>query len=527
MARIYITFLITALIGLTSCQTHDIINHDTEIVFQSLVYPQNDTVVTLTDDEADPLLFHWDKAIAKDGTTVFYKILFDIENGDFSTPLLELVPERMGTQNSLSLGRDLLDVLADKAGVSVDRSVKIKWTIKAANGTTASLLDASRTFELHADPQQELSMMFKNADELMTSLTTLYLDGKPRDIWTNTYPQSDGYWDGAAVIWGHGAIFSGYVALKGAAERYPSAKSRYQQQYDERLLVAIDKFRNRRSGGPEAYAVYPGESDERYYDDNIWVGLDMVDLYEQTRDQKYLDRARLVWSFVKSGTDNTLGGGVYWKEGTLGKNTCSTAPASVLAAKLYQATKEKPYLDSAKELYKWVKATLQDPSDYLYWDNVRLNNPDDPTSGLKIDKTKYTYNAGQPMQAAALLYKLTGESNYLEDAKKIAAAAYQKWFIPFNSSILGETFQILEPGHVWFQAILLRGYVELYHVDGVDTYVSAYRKTLQHAWSSNARNQTTNLLNTDFRGGTYQDKWEILFEGACVEMMARLAALEN
>ncbi|WP_333889366.1 glycoside hydrolase family 76 protein [Sphingobacterium siyangense] len=527
MGRVYVTLLITALIGLSCCKRDDKIDHQTEIVFQKLVYPTNDTTVTLADNNADPIEFYWDRATTKDKTTVFYKIVFDDEKGDFSTPLLELVPDKLGTQNNFSLGRDQLDILAKKAGVSKGMPIKIKWTIKAANGIASSILNAYNIFELHAEDQDEVSSIFKNADELMTSLTTLYLDGKPRDIWTNTYPQSDGYWDGAAVIWGHGAAFSGYVALKEAAERYPAYKSKYKQQYDQRLLTAIDKFRNKRNDGPEAYAVYPGESDERFYDDNIWVGLDMVDLYELTKEQKYLDRAKLVWEFVKSGTDNSLGGGVYWKEGTPGKNTCSTAPAAVLAAKLYQATKEKSYLDSAKELYQWLKNTLQDHSDYLYWDNVRLNDPNDPESGLKIDKTKYTYNAGQPMQAAVLLYKLTGESSYLEEAKNIAASAYKKWFIPFKSEILGESFQILEPGHVWFQAILLRGYVELFQVDAVDTYVSAYKKTLQHAWASSARNKNTNLLNTDFRGGTTQGKWEILYEGACVEMMARLAKLED
>lgn len=383
------------------------------------------------------------------------------------------------------------------------------------------------TLGLKADGSNETPVFLTRADTLMTAITSLYLDGMPLDIWSTNYPRTDGYWDGAAVIWGHGAAFSGYAALKEAAEGFPAYKSRYESDYDDRLLTAIDQFRNTRDGGAEAYAVYPGDGDERYFDDNIWVGIDMVDLYELANDSKYLDRAELVWNFILTGTDELMGGGVYWKEGGMSKHTCSTAPAAVLAAKLYLATDEEHYLTSAKDLYAWCKEMLQDPSDYLYWDNVRLSDEQDPNSEIIVSEEKYTYNSGQPIQAASLLYHITQDQQYLTDAQNIAAAAYDKWFIPFESDILGESFQILEPGHVWFQAIMFRGYIELYKIDHNRTYITAYEKTLTHAWLSDCRNEGTNLLNGDFRGGTNQDSWEILHEGACVEMLARLAALER
>ncbi|MES2427353.1 MAG: glycoside hydrolase family 76 protein [Bacteroidota bacterium] len=372
-----------------------------------------------------------------------------------------------------------------------------------------------------------IPISLRRADTMMTSLVQLYLDGKARDIWTANYPFKTGFWDGAAVIWGHGGAFSGYAALKEASEFYPAYKNKVASLYDARLLTGIDKFRNKRNGAAEAYAVYPGTGDERYFDDNVWVGLDMIDLYVLTKNADYLSRAKLVWNFLLTGTDNKMGGGVYWKEGGNSKNTCSTAPTAVLAAKLYQATNEAAYLKSAKDLYAWTKATLQDPADYLYWDNVTLSNDSDPNSSLVIAKSKFPYNSGQPMQAAALLYKITGDAQYLTDAQNIAKAAYAKWFVPFNSYTLGQSFRILEPGHVWFQAIMFRGFIELYKIDGNKTYVKAYQKTMANAWLSNARNRTTNLINSDFRGGTTQTDFDILFEGATLEMIARLALLEH
>lgn len=406
----------------------------------------------------------------------------------------------------------------------------IKYTISVVVINKAGIKSAQTNADAtpFSPAAADLTPIFlKRADSMMTSMVKLYLDGMPRDIWSANYPRTPGFWDGAAVIWGHGGAFSGYAALKEAAQNYPAYKTKIETQYDNRLLKAIDDFRNTKNGRPEAYAVYPGDGDERFYDDNIWVGIDMVDLYMLTKSPVYLTRAKIVWNFILAGTDAKMGGGVYWKEDGNSKNTCSTAPAAVLAAKLYQATNEAAYLNSAKSLYTWVKTTLQDPSDYLYWDNVRLSEESDPNSPLIISKEKYAYNSGQPMQIASLLYKITGEAHYLTEAQNIAKAAYKKWFIPFNSYTLGESFRILEPGHVWFQAIMFRGFIELYKIDGNATYVNAYKKTMANAWLSSARNKTTNLINEDFRGGSTQSSFDILHQGACLEMLSRLASLEH
>jgi hypothetical protein len=415
-----------------------------------------------------------------------------------------------------------------KISIIVPTAVRYSITVYAINKAGAQSTQTTVQATPYSVTAPDLTpISLRRADTLMTSLVSLYLNGKERDIWTANYPFKDGFWNGAAVIWGHGGAFSGYAALKEASEAYPAYKSKIASLYDTRLLTGIDKFRNTANSKPEAYAVYPGTGDERYYDDNVWVGIDMADLYALTNDPKYLSRAKMVWTFILSGTDNKMGGGVYWKEFGNSKNTCSTAPSAVLAAKLYLATNDPAYLTSAKQLYAWTKATLQDPTDYLYWDNVRLSNDSDPTSALVIAKDKFAYNAGQPMQAAALLYNITGEAQYLTDAQNIAKAAYKKWFVPFNSYTLGESFRILEPGHVWFQAILFRGFIELYKIDHDKTYVKAYQKTLANAWLSSARNRTTNLINSDFRGGTTQVDFDILFQGACLEMISRLALLEH
>jgi len=156
----------------------------------------------------------------------------------------------------------------------------------------------------------------------------------------------------------------------------------------------------------QAYAVYPANGNDRYYDDNVWIGLDMIDLYSQTKEQRFLDKAIMVWNYMMTGSDDVCGGGIYWREIPMqktSKNTCSTAPIAVLGCKLYNITGNKAYLNKAIKLYEWLRKYLRDPEDDLYWDSV---HPD-----MSIAKSKYSYNSGQPMQAACLIYKITGDEN--------------------------------------------------------------------------------------------------------------------
>lgn len=78
-----------------------------------------------------------------------------------------------------------------------------------------------------------------------------------------------------------------------------------------------------------------------------------------------------------------------------------------------------------QKLYDWTKEKLQDPSDYLYYDNLTLDG--------QVNKTKFPYNAGQMLQASVLLYNLTKQNSYLEEAQRLASACSQYFFENFVS----------------------------------------------------------------------------------------------
>lgn len=269
---------------------------------------------------------------------------------------------------------------------------------------------------------------------------------------------------------------------------------------------------------PFAYASYINDAplSDRFYDDNVWLGIDFTELYLHTSKAEYLEKAKLIWKFIESGTDEKLGGGIYWcEQSKKSKNTCSNAPGAVYALKLFEATKDSSYFNQGKALYEWTKNTLQDKNDYLYFDNIGLNG--------RIQKRKYAYNSGQMLQAAALLYKITDKKEYLVDAQNIAQSAHNYFFEDFSAAD-GSKMKILKKGDIWFTAIMFRGFVELYHLDKNKTYLQDFDKNLNFAWK-NMREQN-GLFNSDWSGQTKdKSKW-LLTQFAMAEMYARMPELK-
>jgi len=285
---------------------------------------------------------------------------------------------------------------------------------------------------------------------------------------------------------------------------------------DRKVLVGLEEYYDTERQ-PAAYSSYIKEApaSDRFYDDNIWLGIDFTDTYLLTNEKKYLEKAQIIWEFIKSGTDNKLNGGIYWCEQKKeSKNTCSNAPGSVYAFKLFIATGDSSYFHQGLNLYNWTKANLQDPEDHLFFDNIRLDG--------SIEKTKYAYNSGQMIQAASLLYKLTKDKKYLADAQSIAKGCAAYFFIDFKGK--GEnTFRLIKNGDIWFTAVMLRGFVELYTIDKDRTYLDMFNQNLDHAW--NTMRDENGLFNTDWTGQKKDNKKWLLTQAAMVEMYAKLAFL--
>lgn len=74
---------------------------------------------------------------------------------------------------------------------------------------------------------------------------------------------------------------------------------------------------------------------------------------------------------------------------------------------------------------------------------------------------------------------------------------------------------------------MLRGLIALYKINGDRKYIDSYKELLAHAWKSDCRNEYTYFFNNDFRGGTTQSSWDLLSQAATVEMLAKIATVEE
>lgn len=312
-----------------------------------------------------------------------------------------------------------------------------------------------------------------------------------------------------SYLWPYSGTLSSAIVLYEMSD-----DNKYKTLIDERILPGLEEYLDTKRT-PAGYSSYINTAavSDRFYDDNVWLGIDFTDIYLKTKEDKYLAKAQLIWNFIASGIDDKLGGGIYWCEQKKeSKNTCSNAPGTVLALKLFIATQDSTFFRLGKDLYTWTKKHLQDPSDYLYYDNIK---PDG-----SVSKAKYAYNSGQMLQAAAMLYQLTNDQSYLIEAQNIAKSSYNFFFEDYTSPG-GESFRLLKNTDVWFIAVMMRGFIELYHIDNNRTYIDCFAQNLNHAWQF--MRDSNGLFNVDWRGEKKDEKKWLLTQAGMIEIYARLA----
>ncbi|RYD19357.1 MAG: hypothetical protein EOP88_19300 [Verrucomicrobiaceae bacterium] len=293
-----------------------------------------------------------------------------------------------------------------------------------------------------------------------------------RNLYAEMAPDDKGVPSHPSFMWGVGVQLS---ALAGASAVEPEKYLSQTTEYADAIQVYWLKH-----NGVEGFDVQPGPKQaDRYYDDNAWLVLALSEVFEVSKDKKYLDRAIATFDFVMTGEDDKLGGGLYWREQELrSKNTCTNAPSIVSALRLHQLTKDDKYLEIAKRLYAWTNSHLQD-TDGLYWDNIRMDG--------RVNRRKFTYNSALMIRANCLFHEITGEARYLDEAKRIATASEKQW-VRGNGAVA-------DSGK--FAHLLMESYLALYQRDKDKHWAETVERTLTYVHD--------NLLGAN---GRYSHSWE-------------------
>jgi hypothetical protein len=177
----------------------------------------------------------------------------------------------------------------------------------------------------------------------------------------------------------------------------------------------------------------PRRRGDRYYDDNAWVGLALIQLERMRPSSGWLARAGELYEFAASGWDEA-GGGVFWVEQGRGtgvrnhdRNTVSNGPNAELGLHLAELGRPPSSQVTPEDMYGWVSRTLDasresdSPGTGLFWDKVRGDGT--------IDLATWSYNQGSMIGANVLLARRhpTEQATYLGRAEAIARRALETY----------------------------------------------------------------------------------------------------
>jgi hypothetical protein len=226
-------------------------------------------------------------------------------------------------------------------------------------------------------------------------------------------------------------------------------------------LRGLRRYWNTRAR-PPGYEAIAGANGQQYYDDNAWIGLELVRVNELTRQPFALRRAERIFELLVSGWDDDAthpcAGGVYWtrRQEIRDRNTISTARAAELGATLYLKTRRESFLGWAKHMYGWVARCLLGQNG-LFADHIDLHGT--------IERRQWSYNQGAMIAAAVRLYQATGRAAYRTQAERIADAAVRTYTPFFHSD---------EPPY--FLAIFFDDLALLAQLDPAHDYTSSIRQ---------------------------------------------------
>ncbi len=249
--------------------------------------------------------------------------------------------------------------------------------------------------------QKEAVLAWEKVDrDFFDSSTGLY-----REFYSTNLKEKD-----PAFNWTVGVTLS---ALNGIAQSDLKARTQLAE-----YLKKVDLYWN--SSGPVAgFDVLPNAKGvDRYYDDNAWMVLALLESYEILKDEKILLRAKQSLDYVLSGEDLVLGGGIYWRESDkASKNTCSNSPSAVACFEMYKRTHEIRYRDAGYRILDWTMKYLYDSSERLMSDSLALDG--------KVDQTKWSYNSALTIRA--LGYAEANGKKYQISSREMFEAAWERW----------------------------------------------------------------------------------------------------
>lgn len=156
-----------------------------------------------------------------------------------------------------------------------------------------------------------------------------------------------------------------------------------------------------------------------YYDDEGWWAMAWLDAYDFTKDARYLDAAKTLFTDMTNAWDETCQGGVWWNHDRQYKNAVTNqlfmAVAARLALNAATVTERRFFEDWAARERAWFDGSGLVGSDGLVSDGL-------DAACANNGGTAWTYNQGLFLADAIAWSQLTGDQTIVTNAAKVADA---------------------------------------------------------------------------------------------------------
>ena len=164
-------------------------------------------------------------------------------------------------------------------------------------------------------------------------------------------------------------------------------------------------------------------SHDTWNDDLAWMTLAMLQGYQITGNATFLNKAVSAWNIAYDrGWDAKYGGGGIWEnmdnfvhgDGRADKCSLSNNPFITAGVALYQITGDAAYLTKSEAIYAWVRGNLFNTTTGQVNEGVKW--PIGNTAGGFLENSNNVYNSGSFVEAANILFRITGKEQYYQDA---------------------------------------------------------------------------------------------------------------
>lgn len=105
----------------------------------ALLNPTNNQSITLNGLNTQPVTFIWNRAATASLNLPTYQLLFDLPNGNFSSPISVVNLSGGGLDTSITLSFGFLDTLLQAQNVGINSNYQVKWAVRATEFGTSRI----------------------------------------------------------------------------------------------------------------------------------------------------------------------------------------------------------------------------------------------------------------------------------------------------------------------------------------------------------------------------------------------------